>query len=356
MKNLILFSILFLSSTSFSQKPAIYGGNIEVTQIGSNQFIMRATVQIDSVNVTSMTINAFDNATDTFVKSFTISLDSSAIIPLRYNTFIFDSLYVNYLSDTFNIPNNPNGYYFVNTEFLKIKGLRNFNDGNYIFNCQIPDPAIPGGNSNPRFVNFDDSLYLRSGRESNLNFSCIDKDGDSLHYSVFTPFDSVSFIGGKPFSQLSFKTGFNLSNLVGPGARVYVNSNSGFVWVQFAFLGKYSTPIKCEEFRNGVKIGEVHRDLVLCGNIFYSEISEIKLFKNVTIYPNPSNGNFTLAIEEFKDSEYNLNIIDVTGKTVHSELIYSSQSTINLNKVSKGIYFVQLSDGSNKVVKRIVIQ
>ena len=356
MKNLILFISLVLSSVSYSQKHSVFGGNIEVTQIGSNQFIMSATVQIDSFHVTSMAINAFDNATDTFVKTFTISLDSSAIIPLRYQTHVIDTIYVNYLSDTFSIPNNPNGYYFVNNEFNRIRNVRNFENGNYIFTCQIPDPAISGGNSNPKFVNFNDSLLLILGERKLLNFSCQDNDGDSLNYSIFQPFDSVSTIGGRPFTRVPLKPGHTLMNLFGPGPVCNLNSNTGYVTAGMAILSKYALTVKCEEFRNGVKIGEVQRDITLCPNRVFYSVDENSFSSNLKIYPNPSNGNFTISIEDYNHSNFNLNVIDITGKLVYNQQISSPQTSINLENFNKGIYFVQLNDGVNQTTKRIVIQ
>ncbi|MGB1040670.1 MAG: hypothetical protein ACPGVD_07345, partial [Flavobacteriales bacterium] len=265
MKNLILFITLVVSSISYSQKHSVFGGNIEVTQIGSNQFIMSASVQIDSFNVSSMAINAFDNATDTFVKTFTISLDSSAIIPLRYQTHVIDSLYVNYLSDTFNLSNNPNGYYFVNNEFSKIKGLNNFENANYIFTCQIPNPAILAGNTNPRFSNFHDSLHIIINEIRNLNFSCFDSDGDSLKYSFIQAYDAFFSIGtgSRPFNLISFRPAYNLLNLLGPAGIGSINTNNGFTSIKAIQFGKFTLAVRCEEFRNGIKIGEVVRDLQL---------------------------------------------------------------------------------------------
>ena len=359
MKNLILFISLVLSSVSYSQKHSVFGGNIEVTQIGSNQFIMSATVQIDSFHVTSMAINAFDNATDTFVKTFTISLDSSAIIPLRYQTHAFDSLFVNYLSDTFSLKNNPNGYYFVNNEFIRKNNLKyrsNIDSGGFIFTCQIPDPAISGGNSNPKFKKLNDSLYLLIGQSVTIDFTCNDLDGDSLDYSLVTPYYTTSINNNKPFGNIAWKPSFSLLNISGPGGYIYIRSTDRKIIARPSAYGCFTLAIKCEEFRNGIKIGEVYRDLIIChGSLFYS-VNENSFSAQVYLFPNPSNGNFTISIEDYNHSNFNLNVIDITGKLVYNQQISSPQTSINLENFNKGIYFVQLNDGVNQTTKRIVIQ
>ena len=347
MKNLILFITLLLSSLSYSQKHSVFGGNIEVTQIGSNQFIISASVQIDSFNVTSMTINAFDNATDTFVKTFTISLDSSAIIPLRYQTHVIDTIYVNYLSDTFSIPNNPNGYYFVNNEFNRIRNVRNFENGNYIFTCQIPDPAISGGNSNPKFVNFNDSLLLILGERKLLNFSCQDNDGDSLNYSIFQPFDSVSTIGGRPFTRVPLKPGHTLMNLFGPGPVCNLNSNTGYVTAGMAILSKYALTVKCEEFRNGVKIGEVQRDITLCPNRVFYSVDENSFSSNLKIYPNPTSSIVNIQADFKKSGTLKASLLDANGRIIQSKEWKlesgKEKNQLDITSVAQGNYFLNIN-------------
>jgi len=73
----------------------------------------------------------------------------------------------------------------------------------------------------------------------------------------------------------------------------------------------------------------------------------------IKLYPNPTNGNFTIKLGE-NNSKSTIQIIDLTGKVVF-ENTYSNQNQINLDlQAPKGIYFVKvMSNGQLSVVKLI---
>jgi hypothetical protein len=78
--------------------------------------------------------------------------------------------------------------------------------------------------------------------------------------------------------------------------------------------------------------------------------TEEENFPEVSIYPNPSNGNFVLEIgtSEFGNSNLQLNIFNAMGQQIFSEPIQSARNSIQLPPIS-GIYFWQLQNRSNTV-------
>ena len=62
------------------------------------------------------------------------------------------------------------------------------------------------------------------------------------------------------------------------------------------------------------------------------------------IYPNPNNGDFTLAYDLKNNNEATVQIIDVTGKLVFTTDIDNINNIlqINTNQLQSGIYFIQL--------------
>ena len=69
----------------------------------------------------------------------------------------------------------------------------------------------------------------------------------------------------------------------------------------------------------------------------------------ISLYPNPTSGNFTLSIRNFSPalagSNWDLRIIDVLGQEVYSQPIINQESTIiNLPQISNGVYFYQLTN------------
>lgn len=74
--------------------------------------------------------------------------------------------------------------------------------------------------------------------------------------------------------------------------------------------------------------------------------------KNLVLYPNPSNGEFTISGEFAKG---NLEVTDLTGRVVYTSEIMSG-TTIKLNDVKSGIYTVKLSAGDKSSVQKITIK
>ena len=96
-----------------------------------------------------------------------------------------------------------------------------------------------------------------------IDFSCTDVDGDSLVYSLITPIDNMQPSGSRPFINVAWTAGHNLANILGAGTACTINPQTGIVSTRSGRLGNYVVAVKCEEYRGGVKIGEVYRDLVL---------------------------------------------------------------------------------------------
>ncbi len=74
------------------------------------------------------------------------------------------------------------------------------------------------------------------------------------------------------------------------------------------------------------------------------------------IYPNPSKGSFTISSPTYENQPINLTIYDFTGKVVFKKVNYFLKTGISMDKVSTGIYLVEMNDGDNlKLRKKIVI-
>lgn len=75
--------------------------------------------------------------------------------------------------------------------------------------------------------------------------------------------------------------------------------------------------------------------------------------KGIILYPNPSNGNFTIYFNN-AEAPYSIEIISVLGQKIFEKSnIADSLSTIN--NLPKGIYIVHISKGSENFNKKILI-
>lgn len=141
-----------------------------------------------------------------------------------------------------------------------------------IFYLEFP-PVIVNGqpfiNSSPRlFPPLSD--YACPGRKYFVDFKGTDPDGDSLSYSIVTPINSkerfLALPAGNvpnpgPYDSIQWKPGFSRNNMMNGSPDLEI-SPDGLLTVTPSLIssGLYVFAVRCEEFRNGVKIGEVRRD------------------------------------------------------------------------------------------------
>lgn len=83
------------------------------------------------------------------------------------------------------------------------------------------------------------------------------------------------------------------------------------------------------------------------------------ILTDFAIYPNPNKGNFTIKFDNNTSNEIKVNVYDMRGRIIF-ENNYSIQVTFNeniqLNNAQAGVYLVSVTDGNQKVVKRIVVE
>ena len=83
-----------------------------------------------------------------------------------------------------------------------------------------------------------------------------------------------------------------------------------------------------------------------CTDTYIDKINSTK----VKIYPNPSNGTFSIEVNEM----CKLEILNVIGKTILTQDIYEGTNSININNA--GIYFVKVNNGSKTISYKIVVE
>jgi PKD repeat protein len=77
--------------------------------------------------------------------------------------------------------------------------------------------------------------------------------------------------------------------------------------------------------------------------------------RNVSLYPNPNNGIFTVSVPGTAQAE--LNILDIHGKSIWKER-FSGTQAIQPGNLNKGVYLVKILDvdSGSIVVKRLLIK
>lgn len=169
-----------------------------------------------------------------------------------------------------NLPPQPGGYHLFfqyccrNSTLTNVVNPLNAGESWY---AQIPDQSILLTNSSPSWVN-PPPVFVCQAQSIDFDHSATDPDGDSLVYSWYTPYSdpAPTFPGGvATFTPITWQPGYGPNNPTG-GPNLNISAN-GFITGSPPNTGQFVAGVRCEEFRNGVKIGEILRDFQF--NVIY---------------------------------------------------------------------------------------
>ena len=81
--------------------------------------------------------------------------------------------------------------------------------------------------------------------------------------------------------------------------------------------------------------------------------------ENLSIYPNPNNGEFNIGFNPKSGEAITIDVYDIRGRSIYNK-VYSSVSrfeeVIQLNNAQSGVYMLTISDGAQKVTKKIIVE
>lgn len=86
-------------------------------------------------------------------------------------------------------------------------------------------------------------------------------------------------------------------------------------------------------------------------------VEDFASLDKITIAPNPSNGVFTIS-KNNQTTISQVTIFDINGKVVKvvdSELNFDT-TTVDLSKFYKGVYFMEIANETDKVVRKIILE
>ncbi|MCB0409397.1 MAG: T9SS type A sorting domain-containing protein, partial [Flavobacteriales bacterium] len=93
----------------------------------------------------------------------------------------------------------------------------------------------------------------------------------------------------------------------------------------------------------------------VCGGILAS-VSDIQENENrLQVYPNPFNEQVTV-FHELKQQSAQLKVFNLFGEVVVNQMVTQTNTIVDLSQQAKGIYFIQIIDGSNKIIGKIIKQ
>ncbi len=87
-----------------------------------------------------------------------------------------------------------------------------------------------------------------------------------------------------------------------------------------------------------------------------TSINTVQLdLEGISVYPNPTKGILTLEIENTGNENYHYYVYNVIGEVMMEKQITPGLSKIDISKMIKGVYFVQVKNRSTKQQKTIKV-
>ena len=79
--------------------------------------------------------------------------------------------------------------------------------------------------------------------------------------------------------------------------------------------------------------------------------------ENITVYPNPTSGNFELKISDFDlKNSFEIEVVNSVGQIILFKKISSSHEEVDLSPYSKGIYFLKIKSKEYSGLRKLVIE
>ena len=76
---------------------------------------------------------------------------------------------------------------------------------------------------------------------------------------------------------------------------------------------------------------------------------------NVTVYPNPSSGQFTIAIEENESATVSVIITNIIGQPMFTKVIANTEgafsTVVDISSLPPGNYFAKITGSEKRVIK-----
>ncbi|MDZ7878190.1 MAG: T9SS type A sorting domain-containing protein [Saprospiraceae bacterium] len=81
-------------------------------------------------------------------------------------------------------------------------------------------------------------------------------------------------------------------------------------------------------------------------------------FNAISVSPNPANDILNIVVETKNDDDLEINLLDIFGKTIKQQKTTTQQGlnnkSLDLQDLPNGIYFLQLQQGSERIVRKVI--
>ncbi|KUG07692.1 gliding motility-associated C-terminal domain-containing protein [Solirubrum puertoriconensis] len=283
-----LLCLLFLLLIPRAQATHIVGGELDLQYQSGNQYRLTLTLYFDAINGSAgaldneATASIFERGTNRRIRDVELPLITNTFVPYTNVACTIGSLstrrlvYSSLIEMTPGQYGAPNGYYVAVERCCRNGVINNIvlpGDAGQTYYLEFPAVVRNGQafrNSSPRiFPPLSD--YACINELFYFDFGGQDADRDSLVYEMATPLNGHANTllprppqaQPAPYREITWQQGLSVNNQMPGAPTLSIGRNTGRLTVRPTRMGLFVFAVKCSEYRNGVKIGEVRRDFQL---------------------------------------------------------------------------------------------
>lgn len=281
---LLLFITLLFCARSYATH--IVGGEFELRHIVNYNYRLTLNLYFDDINGSpaaldqAITVSFFEKGTNRFLGTQQMLLRSRSAVnytnidctvgSLKTSKIVYyETLYLDP-----SVFNSPQGYYVTWERCCRNRTINNIvrpEDAAQTFYMEFP-PVVKNG---APFINSSPILFPPLSDYACVNelfyfeFNGTDPDGDSIVYDMVTPLNGYTTPDmpvytvtprPAPYPTVNWLPGYSTSVQVQGNPAINIDRNSGQLTMRPSSKGLFVFGVRAQEFRNGVKIGEVRRD------------------------------------------------------------------------------------------------
>lgn len=186
-----------------------------------------------------------------------------------------------------------------------------------------------------------------AGHPFSYDLLAADADGDSLVFSL------------KPTLQAHAMDAYGYILPAATSGFISIDAHTGVLsWLNPVMAGLYSIGVETKEYRNGVLLGTVFRDMLITVDNG-TGMQQAKTGDVFTIYPNPAAGTYQIQSSGWADKELQFMVCDVSGRMILTKTIMPLSGEIHLTEslgLPKGIYLVKLMQENKTAQSKLLVQ
>jgi hypothetical protein len=261
---------------------------------------------------------------DTLFFSSQVSANPGVIKKEYVGTIVYPSSgnYTVFFQDTFRIANISN---IVNSQTEPLT----------ISHFHIVSPFI--NNSSPAII-LDQSYIVQNSGIYTYSPVASDPDGDSLHFELIP---------------------CQVANYTMPDS-ITMDPYTGELKLFAINTGVYAVAYKLEEWRSGLRVASSEHNMLIDATVPLSIWGNQEERENSNVYPNPTNGSFTLETNFAKNEKLSIMLYNLMGEKVitveENAPAGNYKRKVNMDELPSGFYFLSLQTESRAFIQKIMKQ